>query len=146
MIKELKKEENHKYSYKDIKILSLNCSTEIFSQMIYIMRYDDRPFLEFYEPSLEEQKKKHLLKKDGLYGLWLSLEKISDYPELLNEEMKEKLGDKADQNSLFIAIWMPKLFFKKSNYPMVSIKVKYRLTNEGNYDNVDNVIPFTILT
>lgn len=146
VIKELKKEENHKYSYKDIKILSLNCSTEIFSQMIYIMRYDDRPFLEFYEPSLEEQKKKHLLKKDGLYGLWLSLEKISDYPELLNEEMKEKLGDKADQNSLFIAIWMPKLFFKKSNYPMVSIKVKYRLTNEGNYDNVDNVIPFTILT
>lgn len=144
VIKELKKEENHKYSYKDIKILSLNCSTEIFSQMIYIMRYDDRPFLEFYEPSLEEQKKKHLMKKDGSYGLWLSLEKISDYPELLNEEMKENLGDKADQNSLFTAIWVPKLFFKKSNYPIVSIKVKYRLTNEGNYDKVDDVKPFPI--
>lgn len=142
VIKELKKEENHKYLYKNIKILSLDCSSDSFSQMIYVMKYDDRPFLDFYEPTLEEQKKMCLVNKDRLYGLWLSLEKISVHPELLNEAMKEKLGDKADQNSLFTAIWVPKLFFKESKYSVVSIKVKYRLTNEGNFDNVDNIKPF----
>lgn len=144
LVQELKKEENHKYSYKGIKILSLDCDSEFFTQMIYVMKYDDRPFLDFYEPSLEEQKKMHLVNKNKLYGLWLSIEKISDYPELLNEAMKEKLGDKANQNSLFTAIWCPKLFFKGDKYPIVSIKVKYRLTNEGNYDKVDNVTPFPI--
>lgn len=142
LIKNLKKETDHKYLYKGIKILSLDCSTEYFSQMIYVMRFDDRPFLDFYEPSEEEQKRLCLKKKDELYGLWQSLEKISEHPELLEEPIKAKLGDKANQNSLFTAIWGPKLFFKPEKYPMVSIKIKYRLTAEGEYDNVDKVKPF----
>lgn len=141
-IKDLKKETDHKYSYKGIKILSLDCSTDSFSQMVYVMRFDDRPFLDFYEPSAEQQKKLYLEKKSALYGLWLSLEKISEHPELLEEPIKTKLGDKANQNSLFTAIWGPKLFFKPEKYPIVSIKIKYRLTNEGEYDNVDKVKPF----
>ena len=79
---------------------------------------------------------------DDLYGLWLSLEKISEHPELLEEPIKTKLGDKANQYSLFTAIWSPKLFFKPDKYPIVSIKIKYRLTDEGEYDNVDKVNPF----
>ena len=79
---------------------------------------------------------------NDLYGLWRSLEKISEHPELLEEPIKTKLGDKANQFSLFTAIWGPKLFFKPDEYPMVSIKIKYRLTNEGEYDNVDKVTPF----
>lgn len=141
-IKDLKKETDHKYSYKGVKILSLDCSTEFFSQMVYVMRFEDRPFLDFHKPTAEEQKKLCLEKMNDLYGLWLSLEKISKHPELLEESIKTKLGDKANQNSLFTAIWGPKLFFKPDNYPMVSIKIKYRLTNEGEYDNVDKVTPF----
>ena len=56
-IKDLKKETDHKYSYKGILILSLDCSTEFFSQMVYVMRFEDRPFLDFHEPTAEEQKK-----------------------------------------------------------------------------------------
>lgn len=141
-IKDLKKEADHKYSYKGIKILSLNCNTEVFSQMVYVMRFEDRPFMDFHEPTAEEQKKLCLEKMNGLYGLWLSLKKISEHPELLEEPIKTKLGDKANQYSLFTAIWGPKLFFKPNKYPVVSIKVKYRLTNEGEYDNVDKVTPF----
>lgn len=144
LVQELKKEESHKYSYKGINILSLNCDSEFFTQMIYIMRYDDRPFLDFYEPSLEEQNKMYLENKNKLYGLWMSIEKISDHPELLNEAQKEKLGDKANQNSLFTVIWGPRLYFKEHKYPMISIKVKYRLTNEGTYDKVDIVKPFPV--
>ena len=141
-IKDLKKETDHKYSYKGIKILSLDCSTEFFSQMVYVMRFEDRPSLDFHEPTAEEQQKLCLKKMNDLYGLWLSLEKISKHPELLEEPIKTKLGDKANQYSLFTAIWGPKLFFKPNKYPVVSIKVKYRLTNEGEYDNVDKVTPF----
>ena len=141
-IKDLKKEADHKYSYKGIKILSLNCNTEVFSQMVYVMRFEDRPFMDFHEPTAEEQKKLCLEKMNALYGLWLSLEKISEHPELLEEPIKTKLGDKANQYSLFTAIWGPKLFFKPDKYPMVSLKIKYRLTNEGEYDNVDKVTPF----
>lgn len=141
-IKDLKKEADHKYSYKGIKILSLNCNTEVFSQMVYVMRFEDRPFMNFHEPTAEEQKKLCLEKMNALYGLWLSLEKISEHPELLEEPIKTKLGDKANQYSLFTAIWRPKLFFKPDKYPMISLKIKYRLTNEGEYDNVDKVTPF----
>lgn len=142
LIQDLKKEMDHKYSYKGIKILSLDCSTEVFSQMVYVMRFEDRPFLDFHEPTAEEQQKLCLEKMNDLYGLWLSLEKISDHPELLEEPIKTKLGDKANQHSLFTAIWGPKLFFKPDKYPIVSIKIKYRLTNEGEYDNVNKVTPF----
>lgn len=141
-IKELQKEKEHKYVYKGIKILVLDCNTEYFSQMLYVMKYDDRPFLDFQEPSTKEQKLLCLNRKNELYGLWLSLKKVSDHPELLKEPIKTKLGDKANQNSLFTAIWSPKLFFKPERYLMVSIKVKYRLTNEGDYDSVDIVKPF----
>ena len=138
----LEKETDYKYSYKGVKILSLNCSAEFFSQMVYVMKFEDRPFLVFHRPSSEEQEKLYLTEKSEEYGLWLSLKKISDHPELLEEPIKTKLGDKADQNSLFTAIWRPKLFFKTEKYPIVSIKVKYRLTNEGEYDNVEDVKHF----
>ena len=138
----LEKESTHKYRYNKIRILSLDCSTEYFSQMLYIMEYDDRPFLYFLEPLEEEQQNLLLKKADKSYGLWLSIEKISEHPDLLTEPIKAQLGDKANQYSLFTAIWRPRLFFKGETYPMVSIKVKYRLTDEGNYDSVDKVKPF----
>lgn len=141
-ITELKKETDRKYSYKGIQILSLECSTEFYSQMVYVMRFEDRPFLDFHEPTEEEQQTLCLEKKDESYGLWLSIQKISEYPKLLKEPIKTKLGDKANQYSLFTAIWWPKLFFKSDKYPIVSIKIKYRLTNEGEYDNVAKVTPF----
>ena len=111
--------------------------------MLYIMEYDDRPFLYFLEPLEEEQQNLLLKKADKSYGLWLSIEKISEHPDLLTEPIKAQLGDKANQYSLFTAIWRPGLFFKGEKYPMVSIKVKYRLTDEGNYDSVDKVKPFS---
>lgn len=138
----LEKESDYRYTYNKIKILSLDCSTGYFSQMLYIMKYKDRPFLDFPAPSAEEQKKRHLEEKDKSYGLWLSIKKISEHPDLLTEPLKAQLGDKADQYSLFTVIWRPRLFFKDKKYPMVSTKVKYRLTDEGDYDRVDKVKPF----
>lgn len=110
--------------------------------MLYIMEYDDRPFLYFLEPLEEEQQNLLLKKADKSYGLWLSIEKISEHPDLLTEPIKAQLGDKANQYSLFTVIWRPRLFFKDKKYPMVSTKVKYRLTDEGDYDRVDKVKPF----
>lgn len=141
-IKELKKEDEHKYSYRGMKILSLDRSAQYFSQIVYVMRFEDRPYLDFLKPSSDEQKKLYLENKIDKYDLWLSLKKISEHPDLLTDQIKAKLGNKANQHSLFTAIWRPRLFFKPE-CPIVSIKVKYRLTNEGKYDNVDKVKPFT---
>ena len=140
--KDLQKENDHKYTYKGIEILALNCPTEYFSQMLYVMRFEDRPYLEFQNPTDEEQKKLYLTKKDDDYGLGLSIVKISDHPELLEETIEKELGDKANQHSLFTAIWRPLLYFKQVKYPIISIKIKYRLTDEGDYDNVDQIKPF----
>lgn len=138
----LEKESTHKYRYNKIRILSLDCSTEYFSQMLYVMEYEDHPFLDFLEPSEDEKKNLLLEMADESCGLWLSIKKISEHPNLLTEAIKAQLGDKANQYSLFTAIWRPGLFFKGETYQMVSIKVKYRLTDEGNYDSVDKVKPF----
>lgn len=111
----LEKESAHKYTYNKIRILSLDCSTEYFSQMLYIMEYEDLPFLDFLEPSEEEKKNLLLEMADESCGLWLSIKKISEHPNLLTEPLKAQLGDKADQYSLFTAIWRPRLFSKTKN-------------------------------
>ena len=142
-IRELKKETNHEYRYRDVKILALNCNIEYFSQMLYVMRFDDLPILDFQEPSQAQQKELNLNVRNAKYGLWLSINKISEHPELLKEPIKTKLGNKADENSLFTAIWVPRLFFNQTRFPMVRIKVRYLLRNEGEYDSVDKIKSFS---
>lgn len=142
LVTDLQKEGDHEYTYKGVKILLLDCSIEYHSQMLYVMRSDDRPFLTFQEPSEEELRKLHLHLANERYKLWLSIQKIKDHPELLEEPIKAQLGDIAEQYSLFSAVWKPKLFFKGERPPVVCIKVKYRLINEGNYDSIEKVKPF----
>lgn len=138
----LQKDRDSKYIYKGVKIVLLGCPTEYFSQMLYVMRSNDLPFLTFHKPSEEEQKELYLDNTSEQYGLWLSLEKVADHPELLEGSMKTELGDDANKYSLFTAIWKPVLTFKSERHPVVCIKVKYRPTNEGNYDSIDKVKPF----
>lgn len=141
-IKNLKKESDNKFCYNGTKILNLDCSSRHFSQRIYIMRDVDCPFLEFKKPSDEEQMNLLLKEQDNKYALWLSIEKISDHPELLKEPNKISLGDNANLYSLFTAIWIPMLYFKSDKYPLISIKIKYPLIDEGVCDSIDSVKPF----
>lgn len=141
-IADLKKESDRQYTYRGIKILSLDCPTDFFSNLVYVMKYDDRPFLDFGDPTPEDLETLELKKYDDLYGLWMSIKKIIDKPEVLKEPIKSELGDSADKHSLFTAIWAPKLFFKPEQYEIVSIKVKYRTLDEGEYESVDVIKPF----
>ena len=142
LVTDLQKDDKSKYTYKGVKIVLLSCPIEYFSQMLYVMRSNDLPILTFRRPSEEEQKELYLDNTNEQYGLWLSLEKIADHPELLKGSMKTELGDDANKYSLFTAIWNPVLTFKSERHPVVCIKVKYRLTDEGNYDSIDKVKPF----
>lgn len=142
LVTDLQKDDKSKYTYKGVKIVLLSCPIEYFSQMLYVMRSNDLPILTFHKPSEEEQNELYLDNTNEQYGLWLSLEKIADHPELLESSMKTELGDDANKYSLFTAIWNPVLTFKSERHPVVCIKVKYRLTNEGNYDSIDKVKPF----
>lgn len=139
---DLIKENNRQYTYKGIKILSLDCPTDYFSHLLYVMKFDDRPFLDFGEPSEEDLIKLELKKYDDLYGLWMSIIKIIEKPEILEEPLKSDLGDSADKHSLFTANWAPKLFFKPEKCEIVSMKVKYRTMDEGEYESIDDIKPF----
>jgi hypothetical protein len=43
---------------------------------------------------------------------------------------------------LFTAIWRPMLYFKSEKFPIISIKIKYPLIDEGVCDSIDSVKPF----
>ncbi|KGN83264.1 hypothetical protein HQ35_00390 [Porphyromonas cangingivalis] len=135
------KEQEGQYSYKVVKILSLKCPSEPFSQTIYVMKYDDRPFITFRDPFEEDQLKYQLKSlEDDRYKLWASIIKLNEHPDLL-EQARKDLGDSAGEHSLFAAFWRPKLTFKK-NYKMISIQVKYRPIDEGECTPINSVKPF----
>lgn len=136
------KEQDSQYRYnKEVKILSLKCSSEFLSQKIYVMKYDDRPFITFRDPSEEDQLKYQLKSlEDDSYKLWASIIKLNEHPDLL-EQSKKDLGDSADKHSLFAAFWRPKLTFK-NNYKMISIEVKYGRIDEGECTPINSVKPF----
>ena len=103
----------HTYMYRGVKVLSLNCPTEFFSEMVYVMNYDDRPFMTFEKPSEEMVDRYNLEVQHGEYNLWASVIKIKDNPNIIDEESKTKLGNDKNKYSLFSAIWMPMLSFNQ---------------------------------
>lgn len=138
----LKKESERIYSYNGMTIMLLDCPTQYFSKRIYIMRKDDRPYIDFQEPS-EDQKAEMQLKKFSEYGLWMSIQRVKGHEKALSEEYFKKLGDEKNMYSLFHVIWAPKLFFKEK-YNKICLKVYYKTTDEGTADPVDKIKPFEV--
>lgn len=139
-VDELKQEKERLYNYKGMKIMLSDCPTKYFSKRIYIMRYADRPYLEFQEPS-EEQKTDMELKKLNKYGLWMSVQKVEGHEDLLSEKNLQNLGEEKNMYSILHAMWTPKLYFKEQ-YDIMCLKVNYRMTDEGIADSVDKIRPF----
>lgn len=138
----LKKDSDYEFNYKGTHIISLPCPTEYFSQIMYIIRKDDCPYMKFGEPKESDLNALKLKKFDGKLGLWMSIIQISNNPEVLQEPLKSQLGDSADKHSLFTCIWAPRLYFKPKPYEIISIKVKYRLTDEGSFGSIDDISSF----
>ncbi len=137
-----KKENDRLYSYNGLKIMLLDCPSQFFAQRIYIMSDDDRPYIEFQEPS-KEQKEIMELKKFNEYGLWMSIQKVEGHEEALSKEYIKKLGDEKNLYSMFHAIWLPRLYFKEK-YNRICLKVHYKTTDEGSTDDVDKIKPFKL--
>lgn len=138
----LVKDRDRIYSYKGMKMMLSDSPTSYFSKRVYIMRYDDRPYIEFHEPSAE-QKSIMELKKFNEYGLWMSIQKVEGHEDQLSEKNLKDLGDEKNLYSMFHALWTPKLYFKEQ-YERVCIKVNYRMTDEGTTDSLEIIKPFGI--
>lgn len=136
----LVQERNRIYSYKGMKIMLLDSPTQYFSKRIYVMRYDDRPYIDFQDPS-EEQKENMELKKFNAYGLWMSIQKVEGHEDQLSEKNLKDLGDDKNLYSMFHALWAPKLYFKEQ-YERICLKVNYRMADEGTTDSLDKITPF----
>lgn len=130
------------YCYKGMKLMLSDCPTPYFSKRVYIMRNEDRPYIEFQEPS-DEQKETMALRRLNEYGLWMSVQKVEGHEDQLSEKSLHDLGKDKDLYSMFNAIWIPKLYFKE-NYKRICLKVNYRMTDEGIADSIDRIMPFDI--
>ena len=138
----LVKETDRIYNYNGMKIMSLDCPVQIFSKRIYIMHKDDKPYIEFQEPS-DEQKKNMELKKFNKYDLWMSVQKVEGHENVISEEYIKKLGNEKDLYSVFHAMWIPKLYFKE-RYKRICLKVNYKMTDEGSTDSIEIIEPFEV--
>lgn len=141
-VEKLKKENGRIYSYNGMKIMLLDCPTQLFSRRIYIMAFDDRPCLDFEEPS-KEQKEAMELKEFGIYDLWMSIQKVEGHENILPEETLRQLGDDKNLYSMFHAYWTPQLYFKEQ-YNRICLKVNYKMSDEGTVDAVDKIKPFVL--
>lgn len=138
----LAKEKDRIYNYNGMKIMSLDCPMQIFSKRIYIMHRDDRPYIEFLDPS-DEQKESMELKKFNEYGLWMSVQKVEGHEELLQEHYLKELGEEKNKYSMFHTIWVPMLCFKEQ-YNRICLKINYKMTDEGTTDSIDIIKPFVV--
>ena len=136
----LVREEDRIYSYKGMKLLLLDSPTQVFAKRIYIMYKKERPYVEFSEPN-DNQKKSMELKKYNEYGLWMSVQKVEGHEDTISEKNIEELGDEKYNYSVFHAIWLPRLYFKKQS-KMICIKLNYKMTDEGTTDALETIKPF----
>lgn len=136
----LVKEQDRIYSYKGMRIMLLDCPTPFFSKRIYIMSKEDRPYIDFQEPT-DEQKEIMELVKYNEYGLWMAVQKVEGHEDALSKEYLKKLGNEKNMYSMFHAIWSPKLYFKEQ-YNRICLKINYKTSDEGTTDSVDMIKPF----
>lgn len=129
------------YLYHGIKILDLSCWSSLLSQCLYVMKSADLPYLIFQEP-LDEWKEIYQPEcKNTDYQLWLSLQKIKDKPNIINENDRERMTDNPDEMSVFAGILLAEMYWKKK-CPTVKITIKYKLVDNGNVDSIDKIYSF----
>lgn len=129
------------YYYHDAKIINLNGGSSLLQQCFYVMRSDDLPYLVFQEPS-EEWKSIYTPDcKKAEYQLWLSLQKVKEHPEMLNEKDRERMNENPDELSVFAGIMLAQMHWKMS-CPTIKIGIKYKLIDNGNVDDVEKICSF----
>lgn len=131
-----KKNANGIYLYNGTTILSLSCPTKIFSQRIYILKKTQLPKLTFQSHSGTDGMNEVL--KD--YALWMGVVKAKDVKEDLPEHFIREIGGQKDKYCLFKAFWNPILHFP-SDMKMLCLKVNYKMSDEGNWDTLDDIKP-----
>lgn len=134
------KNKDWEYNYKGNIVLSLYCPTKVFSQRIYIVKKEKLPKLTFKKDSEQTDGLKKVL---GNYNLWMNVRKLSDISDKkIPKQIVDELGDKKDEHCAFEAYWNPMLHFP-SNIEMTCLKVNYKMSDEGNWNSLDDIKPLT---
>lgn len=129
------------YYYHNAKIINLNGGSSLLQQCFYVMRSDDLPYLVFQEPSEEWKSIYNPDCKKTEYQLWLSLQKVKEHPEMLNEKDRERMNENPDELSVFAGIMLAQMHWKM-NCPTIKIEIKYKLIDNGNVDDVEKICSF----
>lgn len=125
-----------RWQCNEVEIYELPCYQRVFERMLYVIRKEDIPFIQFKSPLLEQKEKYHLLQKDSDYEIWASILDLKEYPDL--HERVQSFGVQIDKNVLYTIGWQPVLKTRKG-MEVTTIHVWYKLYDEGNPDDVNSV-------
>ena len=134
------KEDTDIYKYKDTKILNLKAGTNLIAQQLFIIYYNDRPYLTFEKPTEELQNKYKFNQYGNLYNLGLSIQKIIKHPNLISDEERSNMSDNPDEMSVLAGHLVARCHWKKE-MPICRIHIKHKLVDNGNIDDISIVIP-----
>lgn len=129
------------YRYNNIKIFNFRCINDLFSQEIYVLQIEDLPTLEFIEPAKNLKETYGLSLKDEEYQIWTNILKVHDNHQLLTDKDKREFNGNPEEYSIFAVFMQAKLSWKQ-NIPLYKIKnIRLGIEN-GNTDNIEEVMPF----
>lgn len=130
------------YRYNNIKIFNFRCINDLFSQEIYVLQIEDLPKLEFIVPAKNLKETYGLSLKDEEYQIWTNILKVHDNHQLLTDKDKREFNGNPEEYSIFAVFMQAKLSWKQ-NIPLYKIKnIRLGIEN-GNTDNIEEVMPFT---
>ena len=135
------KENGACFSYEKTKILNLKTGTELLSQHLFILKYDDRPYLTFESPTTELQSKYNFKQYSDLYNLWYSIQKVVEHPDLISDEERLNMSEAPDTMSILAGHLVARCHWKKE-IPIIKIQIKHKLVDNGNVDDIRSIIPF----
>ena len=129
------------YRYNNIKILNFRCLNDAFSQDIYVLQIEDLPKLEYIEPAKNLKETYGLSLKDEEYQIWTNILKVHDNHQLLTDKDKREFNGNPEEYSIFAVFMQAKLSWKQ-NVSLYKIKnIRLGIEN-GNADNIEEVMPF----
>lgn len=135
------KEDSNIFKYKRTKIINIKAGTNLMAQQLFILNYDDRPYLTFERPTVELQSKYNFKQYCDSYNLWLSIQKVVDHPDLISDEDRSNMSEAPETMSVLAGHLVARCHWKKG-IPICKIHIKHKLIDNGNIDDISIIVPF----
>lgn len=137
---EFKKVDETHYTYKHINIQNLPGS-RLSKDHFYVLSKDELPYLTFEDPNEDLMNTYNFKRQKGKCGLWLSLQKVKEHPNMLTREQQERMQENPDEMAVLAAHLVAELHWKKDVH-MIQVHVKHNLHDGDRKDDLNKIVAF----